>query len=95
MGLNFVEVICQYGIRVQFRVQNREGNTQQLYAIASQFSQNEAIPLSFCIATHAVQAALSVEAPQLIIFSAVTDASVLKLCSGYWKWRYDRSSTIY
>jgi len=73
------EVIRLYGAPVQFRVQNGEGNTQQLYSIASQFSQNESMSLLFCIATRAVQAALSVEAPQPIIFSAVTDASVLKL----------------
>jgi putative ABC transport system substrate-binding protein len=73
------ELARLYEGAVSCRVQNGEGNVQQLSAIASQFSYDSSVSLLFCIATRAAQAALSVGAGQPIVFSAVTDASVLPL----------------
>lgn len=73
------ELARLYGSDVVCRVQNGQGSVQQLSAIASQFSQDQTVSLLFCIATRAVQAALATGAAQPIVFSAVTDASLLPL----------------
>ncbi len=78
--VNFMEELRRlHGPGVDFKIQNGEGNVQQLHAIASQFSQDSSISLLFCVATRAVQAVLAAEATQPVVFSAVTDASWLNL----------------
>ena len=73
------QVRARYGDTMRFKIQNAEGSAQQAFAIAHQFAQDESIKLLFCIATRSAQAALAAQAPQPIVFSAVTDVSTLSV----------------
>ena len=65
------------GASVAFIENNAQNDINQAQAIATQYAHNDRVTLIFCLATSAVQAALNAETTKPIVFTAVTDSSLL------------------
>jgi len=75
----FVDAIRKrYGNTIAFVYHNAQGDVNQAQTIATSMTHDDRIALIFCIATRATQAALKTGTEKPIVFTAVTDSSILQ-----------------